>query len=436
MYFLVKPSEFGSGTLRVPGDKSISHRALMFGAIANGTTTITGFLPGDDCLATLHALRAMGVQIEHDGATEVTVHGVGLHGLNPPAGPLDLGNSGTAMRLFCGLLAGQNFDSELTGDSSLSARPMARVIDPLQQMGAQIASNDGRPPLRISGGQRLQGIEYALPVASAQVKSALLLAGLYGDGITTVQEPAVTRDHSERMFMTMGANIASGMGVISISPGSRLKGVAIDVPADLSSATFPLLAALLARDSRLVLTQVGINPTRDGVLKILRAMGAQIRVSNKTMRGAEPVADLEVTSSKLHGINVDPALVPLAIDEFPALFIAAACAEGTTEFRGLAELRVKESDRISAMAQGLSALGIQVEELPDGARITGGTFKAGTVDSHGDHRIAMAFAAAATIAEGPVRIDDVASVATSFPRFERTFRNLGVNIVKERGAEQ
>lgn len=434
MHFVVNPSALGSGSVRVPGDKSISHRALMFGAIAEGATTIKGFLPGEDCLATLQALRALGVAIDHDGKTNATVHGVGLHGLQSPDGPLDLGNSGTAMRLFCGLLAGQPFDSELTGDESLSVRPMARVITPLEKMGALIGSNDGKPPLTIEGNLRLQSIDYEMPVASAQLKSALLLAALYASGTTTVREPATTRDHSERMFMAMGATIASGQGVIQVAPGAPLKAIAVDVPADLSSATFPLLACLLANDSRIVLEQVGINPTRVGVVKILRAMGADIKVRSKSMSGAEPLADLEICSSKLRGITLDPALVPLAIDEFPALFIAAAAARGTTEFRGLAELRVKESDRITAMAEGLTALGIAVEELPDGARITGGAFQGGTVDSHGDHRIAMAFAVAATIASGPVRINDVASVATSFPGFERCLRNLGVDIVREEGA--
>lgn len=436
MHFIVNPTELGGGTLQVPGDKSISHRALMFGAIAEGVTRIRGFLPGEDCLSTMQALRALGVRIEHDGASNVTVYGVGLHGLRVPQSPLDLGNSGTAMRLFAGLLAGQKFDSELFGDASLSARPMARVITPLAAMGAEIHGNHGRPPLRIRGGQQLRGINYAMPVASAQVKSAVLLAGLYADGVTTVTEPAVTRDHSERMFTAMGAQLDAAAGSVRLQPGAPLTAIDIEVPADLSSATFPMLAALLARDSMLELQRVGVNPTRDGVLQILKAMGARVSVTQATMSGAEPLGNLQVQSSALSGIAVDPALVPLAIDEFPALFVAAAAARGTTEFRGLEELRVKESDRIAAMAQGLTALGIEVEELPDGARITGGKFRGGTVDSFGDHRIAMAFAVAGTVADGPVRINDVASVATSFPGFERLLRELGADIrsVAEPGA--
>ena len=436
MHFIVNPTELGSGTLQAPGDKSISHRALMFGAIAEGVTRIRGFLPGEDCLSTMQALRALGVRIEHDGATNVTVHGVGLRGLHAPQGPLDLGNSGTAMRLFAGLLAGQAFDSELFGDASLSARPMARVITPLAEMGAEILGNKGRPPLRIHGGRQLHGIDYRMPVASAQVKSAVLLAGLYADGVTSVTEPAITRDHSERMFSAMGAQLDTADGCVRLQPGVPLKAVDIEVPADLSSATFPMLAALLARDSKLELLRVGVNPTRDGVLQILRAMGARISVTQQSMSGAEPLGNLQVQSSTLSGIHVDPALVPLAIDEFPALFVAAAAARGTTEFRGLEELRVKESDRIAAMAQGLAALGIEVEELRDGARITGGQFRGGTVESCGDHRIAMAFAVAGTVADGPVRINDVASVATSFPGFERLLRELGADIcsVAEKGA--
>ncbi len=433
MKFVVRPSALRGGSVRVPGDKSISHRALMFGAIAAGRTTIDGFLAGEDCLATLAALQAMGVRIERNGATQVVVNGVGLHGLRAPQGELDLGNSGTGMRLFSGLLAGQAFDTVLTGDASLSARPMARVIKPLSEMGAQIGSHAGKPPLRIKGGCALHGIDYALPVASAQVKSAILLAGLYAAHETCVREPAVTRDHTERMLATMGADIASRDGVIRLRPGNPLTATHIDVPADLSSATFPLLAALLANDCELVLEGVGINPTRDGVLRILQLMGADIELHNARQSGAEPVADLVVRSSALRGITVDPELVPLAIDEFPALFIAAACAEGTTEFRGLAELRVKESDRIAAMAKGLTALGIDVEELPDGARIRGGRLRSGSVNSDGDHRIAMAFAVAATVADGPVTIDDVASVATSFPDFEATMRPLGFDIMSDRG---
>lgn len=428
MEFLVKPSTVVDATVRVPGDKSISHRALLLGAIANGRTTVSGFLPGDDCLATLAALQAMGVDIVRDGADRVTIDGVGLDGLRAPDGPLDLGNSGTAMRLFCGLLAAQSFDTELIGDASLSSRPMGRVIAPLEKMGARIGSRDGRPPLHIRGGAALHGIDYELPVASAQVKSALLLAGLYADAPVTVHEPGVTRDHSERMLRAMGADVASQGGTVTVQPRPSLRGLDLEVPADLSSATFPMLAALLSDGATVVLENVGVNPTRDGVLQVLRQMGADIRLHRERRCGDEPVADIEVRASALRGITLDPALVPLAIDEFPALFVAAACADGVSEFRGLAELRVKESDRISAMVNALTALGAQVEELPDGARITGGALQGGTVESHGDHRIAMAAAVAATRAAGPVTIRDVAAVATSFPGFAACLGTLGIAI--------
>lgn len=428
MHFHVEPSALGGGTLRVPGDKSISHRALLLGAIARGESRIRGFLPGADCLATLAALRDLGVEIRHDVNDQVSIRGAGLYGLKRAGHALDLGNSGTAMRLFAGLLAAQPFDSTLTGDASLSSRPMARVIEPLARMGARVDSNDGLPPLIIRGGHALHGIDYALPVASAQVKSAILLAGLYADSETIVREPAVTRDHTERMLASMGAVIDSADGVIRLQPGTELTACDLDVPADLSSATFPMLAVLIARDCTLTLTNVGLNPTRDGVLTILRAMGAGIELRNQRMQGNEPVADLVVTSSRLRGIDVDPALVPLAIDEFPALFIAAAYAEGVTRFSGLAELRVKESDRLSAMVQGLQSLGVQVDEQPDGAHIHGGVLSGGEVQSFGDHRIAMSFAVAATRAASAVRITDVAAVDTSFPGFVSALQGIGAAI--------
>jgi len=428
VHFVVQPSALKSATIRVPGDKSVSHRALMLGAIANGRTTVDGFLPGEDCLATLEAMRSMGVPTEMNGEGRVTIEGVGLHGLSAPPGPLDLGNSGTAMRLMAGLLAGQSFDSTLTGDESLSARPMDRIIAPLTEMGASIAGHDGRPPLEIRGGRRLRGISYALPVASAQVKSALLLAGLYAEGETHIRQPNVSRDHTERMLTAMGARLERQGNAIALRPGGTLEGRHIDVPADLSSAAFPMLAALIAEDCTLVLEGTGVNPTRDGILWMLREMGADIELRNERDSGDEPVADIEVRSSRLHGASPDPTLVPLAIDEFPALFVAAACAEGRTEFRGLAELRVKESDRIAAMVQGLAALGIRVEERQDGAVVEGGRLQGGRVDSRGDHRIAMAFAVAATVADGPVRVDRVDNVATSFPGFEDLLRSIGADI--------
>lgn len=431
MHFVVKPSAITGGALRVPGDKSISHRALLLGAIADGETEITGFLPGADCLATLGALTQLGVRAERVADDHVRVNGVGLHGLQAPKQLLDLGNSGTAMRLMTGMLASQRFDTTLIGDPSLSSRPMARVIDPLVRMGARIGSAHGKPPLTISGNRTLHGVDYALPVASAQVKSALLLAGLYAEGDTVIREPAVTRDHTERMLRAMGAAIDSGADAIRLSPGATLQGRQIAVPTDLSSATFPLLAALLADDARLTLRDVGINPTRDGVLAILRDMGAELRIVNERRWGDEPIGDIEASSSSLKGITLDPRRVSLAIDEFPALFVAAACASGTTTFSGLGELRLKESDRIAVMARGLKALGIHVEESGDGARITGGRLSGGDVDSGGDHRIAMAFAVAATRARGPLRIRDVAAVGTSFPGFARSMRALGMDISAE-----
>ena len=428
MQFIVQPGPVRAGTVRVPGDKSISHRALMLGSIADGTTTIRGFLDGEDCLATMAALRAMGVAITVGEGGEVSIAGAGQAGLVAPAAALDLGNSGTAMRLFAGLLAGQPFDATLTGDASLRSRPMRRVIEPLARMGADIASDDGRPPLRIAGGRSLRGIDYALPVASAQVKSAVLLAGLYANGETRVHEPAPTRDHSERMLTAMGVVLERSPGAVSLRGGQVLRGTTIDVPADLSSATFPMLAALLSADAELTLSGVGINPTRTGVIDILRQMGADIDLRNTRKQGDEPVADVVVRASALRGIRLDPALVPLAIDEFPALFVAAAAATGRSEFGGLAELRVKESDRIAMMAKGLAALGIRVEEKPDGAVVHGGRFSGGRVDSGGDHRIAMAFAVAATIATAPVQIDDVAPVDTSFPGFAGCLAGLGADI--------
>ena len=428
MHFVVEPSALTSGTITVPGDKSISHRALMLGAIADGTTSISGFLAGEDCLATLDALRAMGVEIERPSETHVIVRGAGRNGLVRPAKALDMGNSGTAMRLFSGLLAGQTFSTELIGDASLSQRPMERVIKPLSLMGANIESSDGTPPLHITGGRRLGGVVYRLPVASAQVKSAILLAGLYAEGDLAIVEPAVTRDHTERMLRSMGVDLKQGETQIMMRGGQSLSGQPIEVPADLSSAAFIVLAALLSRDAVVTIPGVGVNPTRTGVLDILRDMGADIAVDNVRLFGEEPVADLTVRPSRLVGIAVDPAKVPLAIDEFPLLFVAAACAEGKTTFTGIGELRVKESDRISAMADGLRALSVPVEESEDGAVIHGGKVYGGKVDSRGDHRIAMSFAVAGTVAEWAVQISNTDAVATSFPGFERCLAALGTDI--------
>lgn len=429
MDFTVEPSAVHDAELTVPGDKSISHRALMLGSIAEGRTTITGFLAGDDCLATLRAFRAMGVRIDDVDATTLVVHGAGLHGLSDPGQALDLGNSGTAMRLLTGLLAGQRFDSTLVGDESLSRRPMARVVDPLTQMGAVIESDcDGTPPLEIRGGLQLRCIDYRTPVASAQVKSCLLLAGLYADGTMEITEPAVTRDHTEHMLAAMGVDIRAADNRVSMRGRQAPQGMDIDVPADLSSAAFVMLATLLAENADVLVRNVGINPTRTGVVNILTTMGADITLENERMLGREPVADVRVRSSALHGCDVDPALVSLAIDEFPLLFVAAAAATGTTRFRGIGELRVKESDRIAAMAAGLRTLGIRVDEFPDGALVHGGRFSGGVVDSFGDHRIAMSFAVAATAASDPVVVRGVDNVETSFPGFVDRVAQLGVRI--------
>ncbi len=418
-----------TGDIRVPGDKSISHRAIMLGSLAEGVTEIEGFLEGEDALATLQAFRDMGVVIEGPDRGKVTVHGVGLRGLRAPAGVLYLGNSGTSMRLLAGLLAAQAFDTELTGDASLNRRPMERVAAPLRRMGAVIeTAAGGRPPLRIRGGQTLHGIAYDLPVASAQVKSAILLAGLYAEGETSVREPAPTRDHSERMLKGFGYPLEVAGDRVSLCGGGCLLANRIDVPSDISSAAFFLVAATITPGSDLTLRHVGVNPTRTGVIDILRLMGADIELTNPREIGGEPVADLRVRHAALHGIEIPEALVPLAIDEFPVLFIAAVCASGETLLRGAAELRVKESDRIQVMADGLAALGVPSEVLEDGIRLQGSAMNGGTVDSHGDHRIAMAFAVAALRAAGEVVIRDCANVATSFPGFVELANETGFSI--------
>lgn len=432
--FAVQPGGRLTGRIRVPGDKSISHRSIMLGSLAEGTTEITGFLEGEDALATLAAFRAMGVAIEGPDQGRVTVHGVGLHGLKQPTQALDLGNSGTSMRLLSGLLAGQGFDSVLTGDASLSKRPMRRVTDPLALMGAKIDATDkGTAPLHVHGGVPLHGIDYDMPVASAQVKSCLLLAGLYADGTTSVTEPAPTRDHTERMLAGMGYPLERAGNRVSLRGGGKLQATRIEVPADISSAAFFLVGASIAEGSELVLEHVGINPTRTGVIDILRLMGADITLSNEREVGGEPVADLRVRSAQLRGIQIPEELVPLAIDEFPALFVAAACAEGETVLTGAEELRVKESDRIAVMADGLKALGVDAEPQPDGIRIRGGRLGAGSIDSHGDHRIAMSFAIAALRAEGNISIRDCSNVNTSFPGFVALARGCGLRIAEERG---
>ncbi|MEN8204998.1 MAG: 3-phosphoshikimate 1-carboxyvinyltransferase [Pseudomonadota bacterium] len=427
--FKVTPGGKLAGQVRVPGDKSISHRSIMLGSLAEGKTRVSGFLEGEDSLATLSAFRAMGVRISGPDDGKVEIEGVGLRGLQAPAGELYLGNSGTSMRLMSGLLAGQAFSSTLTGDTSLSGRPMKRVVGPLVSMGAHIDTTTmWTAPLQIHGGATLTGISYNMPVASAQVKSSLLLAGLYADGTTCVSEPAPTRDHTERMLTGMGYPVQREGGRVCIEGGHRLRGITIDVPADISSAAFFLVGASIAPDSSLLLQHVGMNPTRTGVIDILQRMGADITVANMHDVGGEPVADLQVKSAQLHGIDIPPELVPLAIDEFPVIFVAAACAQGRTVLTGAEELRVKESDRIQVMADGLQTLGIDAQATPDGMVIEAGTIGSGCVDSHGDHRIAMAFSMAALGAQGDIEITNCANVNTSFPGFVEQASRVGLKI--------
>ncbi|MFN3581913.1 MAG: bifunctional prephenate dehydrogenase/3-phosphoshikimate 1-carboxyvinyltransferase, partial [Pseudomonas sp.] len=432
--FIASPGGSVQGRIRVPGDKSISHRSIMLGSLAEGVTQVSGFLEGEDSLATLQAFRDMGVVIEGPHHGGVTITGVGLHGLKAPPGPLYVGNSGTSMRLLAGLLAGQQFDSVMTGDASLTKRPMGRVAKPLREMGARIeTAEEGRPPLHITGDSRLVGMDYSMPMASAQVKSCLLLAGLYARGSTSVVEPAPTRDHTERMLKGFGYPVSVEGAKVTIEPGHKLTACKIDVPADISSAAFFMVAASIAEGSDLVLEHVGINPTRIGVINILRAMGGNIEVLNEREVGGEPVADIRIRSAQLKGIDIPVDQVPLAIDEFPALFVAAACAEGRTTLRGAEELRVKESDRIQVMADGLQILGISAEPTEDGIVITGGQLQGGKVDSHGDHRIAMSFSVAALRAAGDIQITDCANVATSFPGFVALASSVGMRVRLEEG---
>jgi 3-phosphoshikimate 1-carboxyvinyltransferase len=427
-----------SGALRVPGDKSISHRALMVSALADGTSEVTGFLASEDCLATLNAMRALGVDIERRGVDHVLIHGVGMRGLKGAPHPLDMGNAGTAMRLSTGLLAAQSFPSQLIGDASLMKRPMERVARPLREMGADVRTQDGTPPVDIGGGRRLHGIAYSMPVASAQVKSAILLAGLYAEGATTVTAPAPSRDHSERMLLSCGVNVTTDGLRVTLQPPQRLATQRLEVPGDFSSAAFFIVAGLLAAGADgLLIRNVGMNPTRTGLLDILRAMGAIIEVQDPRQSGAEPVADLLVHRSSLAGIIVPASVVPLAIDEFPVLFVAAACAAGETLITGAEELRVKESDRIATMSAGLSALGVLHEMLPDGMRIAGRpdghAFGGGVIESHGDHRVAMAFVVASLRSALPIRVRDVANVATSFPGFVPLARSVGFEVTDVAG---
>lgn len=438
MKYKLTPSTQFTGTHKVAPDKSISHRSIMFGSLANGVTRVSNFLEGEDALSTLQAFRDMGVQIERDG-DKVTIHGVGMNGLKAPTKRLDMGNSGTSMRLLSGILAAQDFDSTMVGDASLSKRPMERVAGPLRQMGAKVTTTGekGTPPVTIMGGQTLNAIHYEMPMASAQVKSCLLLAGLWANGETVVTEPEITRDHTERMLTAFGYDVkvsplASG-NEIRLTGGGALTACDIEVPADISSSAFFMVAAVIAGRGDVILPKVGINPTRTGVIDILRLMGADITLKNQTLVGGEPVADICVKSSRLHGIEIPLHLVPLAIDEFPVLFVAAACATGKTILRGAEELRVKESDRIQVMADGLTTLGIDCTVLDDGIEIVGKgegefVFGGGAIESHHDHRIAMSFAVASLRASDEIIINGTQTVATSFPSFANLVKEAGLGL--------
>ena len=418
-----------NGSIKVPGDKSISHRSIMLGSIANGITNVSGFLEGEDSLATLRAFQQMGVQIERMGSN-ITIHGVGKHGLSFPSESLDLGNSGTSIRLMTGLLSAQSFNSQLCGDESLSKRPMARVIEPLSMMGALIDSYESKPPLFITGNQKLSAINYTLPVASAQIKSCLLLAGLYAEGETCIVENSTTRDHTERMLRGFGYPVKTSNGQISLMGGGELHACDIEVPSDISSAAFFIVAASIAKEADITLSAVNINPTRTGILDILSLMGANIKLTDERVVAGELVADIQVCSAKLRGIDIPQKLIPLAIDEFPVIFIAASCATGETLLTGAKELRVKESDRIQVMADGLTILGIENEVLEDGIRIRGGEFSKqnSIIKSHQDHRISMSFAIASSRSEYDIKIEDVDNVQTSFPNFVELANSIGMNI--------
>ena len=420
-----------NGSIKVPGDKSISHRSIMLGSIANGITNVSGFLEGDDSLATLRAFQQMGVQIERMGSN-ITIHGAGKHGLNSPSAPLDLGNSGTSIRLMSGLLSAQSFNSQLCGDESLSKRPMSRVIEPLSIMGALIDSYESKPPLAITGNQKLSAINYTLPIASAQIKSCLLLAGLYAEGETCIVENSTTRDHTERMLRGFGYSVNISNGQISLIGGGELHACDIEVPSDISSAAFFIVAASIAKEADITLSAVNINPTRTGILDILALMGANITLTDERVVAGELVADIRVCSAELHGINIPQELVALSIDEFPVIFIAASCAIGETLLTGAKELRVKESDRIQVMADGLTILGIKNEVLEDGIRIQGGEFSQqnSVINSHHDHRISMSFAIASSRSKYDIKIEGVDNVQTSFPNFVELANKIGMNIEK------
>ena len=427
--FVASPGNSLSGVITIPGDKSISHRAIIMGSIANGVTKVSGFLEGNDSLATMKSFQEMGVGIEQLGS-KLKIKGVGIHGLKAPTKPLNLGNSGTSIRLMSGLLSAQSFDSELCGDQSLSKRPMDRIIEPLRQMGAKINGVNSKPPLTIFGNQALKAITYELPIASAQIKSCLLLAGLYAQGKTCIIENVTTRDHTERMLRSFGYQVICYNNSITLDGGGELEACDIDIPSDISSAAFFMVAGSIAKDADLTLKSININPTRTGIIEILKLMGADITLSNETEMAGEKIADIRVRSADLKGIEIPNELVPLAIDEFPVLFIAASCAEGETLLTGAKELRVKESDRIQVMADGLKILGIKTEVLDDGIRIQGGQFSkpSAPIKSQHDHRVSMSFAVASAACNFDIKIQGVDNVKTSFPNFVELANTIGANI--------
>lgn len=422
---ILKKSKGLLGELTVPGDKSISHRTVMLGALAEGVTEAEGFLPGADCLSTISCFRQMGVSIHQEG-DRILIHGVGLHGLKAPERILDAGNSGTTVRLLSGILAGQNFTSRITGDASIQRRPMKRIIEPLSQMGASVSSVNGNgcAPLEIHGSS-LRGIHYHTPVASAQVKSCILLAGMYGQNATSVTEPALSRDHTERMLRFMGASLSSDGRTVSIQPEPRLKGKKIRIPGDISSAAYFIAAGLLVPNSEILLKNVGINPTRSGMLNVCRDMGADLTLLNEDTSGPEPVADLLVKSSSLHGTVIEGDLIPALIDELPILAVLAAFAQGTTTIRDAAELKVKESDRIASVSENLRRMGADVTPTEDGMILHGGKpLHGATIETGLDHRIAMSFSVAALAAEGDTKIPDADCVSISYPEFYQDLASL------------
>ena len=420
----IKPMKKLNGQIKIPGDKSISHRAVMFGSLAKGDTKISGFLTGDDCMSTISCFRKLGIDIDFDGEN-VTVHGKGLHGLTAPTETLDVGNSGTTIRLISGILSAQNFDTKLNGDASIQKRPMRRVINPLTEMGANIEStNDGFAPLTIHG-SKLHSIEYTMPMASAQVKSSILLASLFADGTTIINEPVASRNHTEIILNYFGANIKNENGVITSTPVEELYAKPINVPGDISSAAFFMVAGLIVPNSHIIIENVGINETRTGIIDALRAMGGEMNILNQRESGGELVGDIEVTSSKLHATTLEVSIIPRMIDEIPVFAVAALCADGTTVVKDAEELKVKESNRIATMSTELGKMGVVITETEDGMIIEGNQkLKGATVDSHLDHRVAMSCAIAALVAEGETTILDSDCVAISFPNFYELLETL------------